>query len=463
MAVSPVNMVYRILLTLVIILLSGVGALNVDASTVWTSGFSNATTTLTRVTASNLTEIGSYWYVVPTDIVFDGVLIKGGLTSTGANPYLQIKKMQQLTSTSFINCASHACAFGKFSDQDFSFASSGLTSEGYFYVQFTSTTTMGANAYNDYFRITTPGGTYTWDYGSNSGGLAGNNYYDYLGNTAPAIALCLGACDSNSFSPTLSLGYTQQSRLLTGVVSGTSTAVSIDAGYFFDTSEFTSGNTPAIINVNVSDRSTTQVESRNKYLFPLSDGYATSTFSLSNTYADGNYTASVTLWNETFDAPVLNTALTINFTVSGGSVTASTVVSGDAGIFPAQPLLYENCGILNLSGCLNNSIKYLFVPSASTVEDILGVKDTLSEKFPFAYVFEFGDIVSDLYSASSTASSSIGYDFAGLGTLELISVHQIQEVPFTSWLRTIIGYLMWIMFTILVYDRTKRIFNKDSV
>jgi len=258
-------------------------------------------------------------------------------------------------------------------------------------------------------------------------------------------------------------------RFTNGVVSS-STGLIATINYFLDDSEWTGQqDRPDMIWVNVSDVNASQVLEKQKLILPLVNGATSTVINLATTtLADGNYTAQVMFRNLSQTSQgggfvFQSSSITINFTMSGGSVTSSSLVSLEDGRFPSGPVTYENCGITNLSGCFNNSIKYLFIPSSSAINGVVDLKETLGEKFPFAYVFQFGTVIEDLYQASSTASSSISYDFAGLGQLELISVSQLQAVPFTSWLRTLLGMIMWIMFTILVYDKTKKIFNRDTV
>jgi len=65
-----------------------------------------------------------------------------------------------------------------------------------------------------------------------------------------------------------------------------------------------------------------------------------------------------------------------------------------------------------------------------------------------------------LYSAPSLASSTITVNILG-GSLDLISVAQLQAVPYTSWLRSILGYVMWLLFFALMYRKALKVFNTN--
>jgi len=250
-------------------------------------------------------------------------------------------------------------------------------------------------------------------------------------------------------------------RFLNATITASST-LSMTVGYYIDTEDYAGPfDRPDVILVNVSSLDTTQFESVQKLILPLSTGNSTTTLTGNIPIPDGSYSAMFNFWNFSSQKFVLNrSAFTINFTVSGGVVTSQTEVANTNALFPESSTVYEDCGITAISGCISNSFRFLFYPSIEAVGQVTAVQGQLQTKAPFVYAYQLSDTFQTLYNSPSLASSSITVDILG-GSLTLISVAQLQAVPYTAWLRAIMGYIMWVLFAFLVYRKALRVFNTN--
>jgi hypothetical protein len=152
-----------------------------------------------------------------------------------------------------------------------------------------------------------------------------------------------------------------------------------------------------------------------------------------------------------------------DFTISSGVLSSTGTLEFYDALEPFPSYEERACGLTELDGCIVNALNALFVPSSSAVGNFTEVYDTLETKFPFAYVYDLDEQLDLLYETNQTATATIGYDFAGLGTLTLISKAQLEAIPLSSTIRTILGYLLWLMFGLQVYNRSLQIFNTNPV
>jgi len=268
----------------------------------------------------------------------------------------------------------------------------------------------------------------------------------------------------NSELTTLNLDY--ETRFTGVVVSGSSSStIVVNPAFYLETNEYTVNNRPDAVLVTVTENNliagNSQLDSIKKLILPLVTGNGSTTINLEHNYADGSYTGFLNFWNVQNDTFAFSAStLVFNFIVSGGSITSYSTVTNNTGL-DLGVSNYQECGVLDITGCIINAGRYLVVPNEESIQNIIELRDDISTRWPFIYAFQMSELITDLYTGESTASSSISYDFAGLGQLELISVHQIEEVPFTAWLRETLGLLMWLMFGMLMYNRVLRIFNQN--
>lgn len=249
-------------------------------------------------------------------------------------------------------------------------------------------------------------------------------------------------------------------------VSGTASSTVFDVEYFLELSEINSNNRPDTVSIHIQDESNANVDQFQKLILPLEQGPGTTTV-VRNTgtpLPDGNYSAWLNFWNfnqQLFTFSKSN--ITVNFTISGGIVTSSTIVeqSDATSPFNYESYVDEPCGLTNIGGCVKNAFAGAFYPSPDSINSFTALYDTLSTKFPFAYFTDFNDSIASVFSGATTASLAVTVPFGDYGEIDLLSAEQISAVPLTSTIRNLLGSLIWIMLGLTVYRRTQKIFNHE--
>lgn len=259
------------------------------------------------------------------------------------------------------------------------------------------------------------------------------------------------------------VGDTYDTRLLAATFSASSTVTGV-VSYYIDTADFVGQfDRPDVILVNISSLDTTQFESIQKLTLPLTIGYATTTLTGNQVIPDGNYSAMVNFWNMATQSFVLNRSnLTINFTVSGGAVTSQTVVDNNDALFPTPTDVYEECGLTALSGCISNSIRFLFYPSSASVDTFMESYTQLQTKLPFVYAYQASGLLSGMFTGTAGVIPTISVT-TDIGEIVFITQSQVAALPFVSLMRSLIAAGLWIMLFVILYRKTLTIHDKTTV
>lgn len=283
------------------------------------------------------------------------------------------------------------------------------------------------------------------------------NYYGYVPSKVPF--------------PVTSLVIDQKTKFTNIVVSGTASSTQFQVDFTVDTTEFSTENRPDIVQFYVTSADSSQVGVRKVTNLPLVTGTSTRTAILtpphysgvlygSSTLPDGNYTVWVNFWNLQSNRLTLPAEITANFTVSAGIVSTYTKVSQSQGLLPTQVATYQECSLGNFTGCIANAFIFTFYPSQDVLSQFTLLNSQMQSKTPFVYVYQTSDLFTKLYTSPETASSSISVDILG-GSLTLISVSQLNAIPYTGWLRSVLGYIIYVLFAFWVYRRVLKIFNTN--
>jgi hypothetical protein len=209
-------------------------------------------------------------------------------------------------------------------------------------------------------------------------------------------------------------GQTYETRFTGGTASGiSSSTIQLDINYFLDTSEYSAGNRPDYIQVNVlangffSDR---EVTSAKKIILPLSDGQKNAVIPLDHDFVDGDYLAYLNFWNiNTNSITFSKTLLILSFDIVGGEVVNSSVseVYDNTNFNPATE--YADCGISNLGGCFTNALSFTFAPNPGTFDRFTGLYTEIENKPPFGYVTKIKNAL-----AGVGASTTPAFDFGNI-------------------------------------------------
>lgn len=192
---------------------------------------------------------------------------------------------------------------------------------------------------------------------------------------------------------------------------------------------------------------------------PLVNGTGLTYSSSRNLPYQGNYTYRAKLYDTTTGS---STAWSSAISFAVGTTTIATS-SRDTMAGAPQPL---DCSALDIACHLKNAVVWLFYPTDDSTTQFSNL--TLRNSFPFAYVYQVGDLRNELFNASSssattTVSVSIpSMSGSGTTTLTFLSASMINAVPYTSTIKTILGWLLWLMLIEYVYYRTIRVHDSNT-
>jgi len=145
------------------------------------------------------------------------------------------------------------------------------------------------------------------------------------------------------------------------------------------------------------------------------------------------------------------------------SITVSTLTYGLPDLSTGQGLYgypeYE-CAITSITGCLKNAGIWLFYPSADSITQFKSLGTTLQGKYPFSYAYGVNQMRQELFGASSTPQTiSLNFKIIpghGTSTLELLSQDKLSAVPYAGTVKTILGWILWLLAIEYIYYRVIR-------
>lgn len=279
-----------------------------------------------------------------------------------------------------------------------------------------------------------------------------NENLDYIDTLSELYAL-IDSLDSN-IPAVGDTGYTFEdfNTKFTGLdITGTST-VTISAGHFIDGSEIdpsVPALNPTIVRFGYGLEGNAP-SYRGETITPYTlDAIATTSTNL-NALPDGEYDLIVQFYNANavFNGgiiPFANSYILGSFEIASGTLVAvgeSFFYDYDSISQGGTDPRYLDCSLSNITNCFINALIYVFLPSESTLNRFLSLKDELAEVIPFGYFI---------------------YIYDRLNTLEVDPLVSpiIPELPLQSAvfdpLRTGIGYALWLYFAIHLYRRFKTI------
>jgi len=244
-----------------------------------------------------------------------------------------------------------------------------------------------------------------------------------------------------------------------------SSTLEIDVDYFINYDEIDTTNparNPTLIAYRYKNTSSsTPYITESQDITPIENGNA-STTQLISLPDDGVYIFEISFSNIAFainedpaKKPFKETYIIFEIEVVGGVV----VDSNEDPIYNGE----NNTSVLacsdGLVGALCNVGAFLIIPSNESINQFSTIYDTLSTKFPFAYLTDFRDSITSIYTSSTTASLGLTVPFGVFGDITLISAEMVNDVPFTSTIRTLLGALIWVMLGAQIWRRGQTIFN----
>lgn len=194
------------------------------------------------------------------------------------------------------------------------------------------------------------------------------------------------------------------------------------------------------------------------------EGSATTTFS---SLQDGYYTSQILFSNfgcalETSPCPFPLSYLYLDFQILNGEAVNISQVEQYNNVEPVTDLdVYEDCSLTNVSGCISNSLRFLFTPSQSSVEELVTLKDTMDTRIPFVYVSDIKNVADEIFNSQQQQSLDVQLNL-GFGTIDFINEDMIANAPQASTIRALLSAMLWVVFAIGAYRMALGIHNKET-
>lgn len=257
-----------------------------------------------------------------------------------------------------------------------------------------------------------------------------------------------------------------QSRLLAATPSGPRSAVNFNLQYFLDPTEYSVSGAPDAINISLTeDLSTGPVDLGDFETLILSfvAGTSTKNFVIPQTLNNSSsFRATVTFLNTQSNTTIFpRSSIIVRFQTVNG-VVANVVVDKISNGLTLPASEFEECGLTSLSGCLNNSLRFLFIPSTQTVDSFFDSLEQLNTKVPFVYMAQGVTLINSIYNQPSNSLPSISIPFLS-GSIPILSPSIVSSYPFVSLLRNLMAAGMWLTVLYGLYRMALGIHNRDTV
>lgn len=266
---------------------------------------------------------------------------------------------------------------------------------------------------------------------------------------------------SNTLDASLYIG-TFDTKLITASSSGSRNTPTLGIQYFLDPDEYTFSNTPTAISASVYKISSgvSTFVGQNKFnILSWLEGTSTRSFTM-NTALDANssFKIYINFWNLVQDNIVFSrTSITLSVNTNNTSVTSYVVESVIDGTDFIQAD-WEDCSLTNWSGCFNNSMRFLFVPSSETLNEFTLLQNDLNTKIPFVYTSQIDEIISNLF-PSGTTNFELAIE-TDLGEVVFFNTDTFENLPAKELIRGLINAFLWLSFAMLIYRKTLAIHDK---
>lgn len=249
-------------------------------------------------------------------------------------------------------------------------------------------------------------------------------------------------------------------------VTGTST-IKINALYFIDPSEVdtnVSALNPSMVRYQWSLRPTSSTAGQSENVSSYNDSFTRTTLPF---LADGVYDLVVSFSNVgcalgSTACPFSSAYIYSDFTITNGSLTSiGTPEFYDATTFLSGNTKYVNCSITQLSGCLINSMSFLFIPPQTSFNSLVVAKQEIEKKAPFIYVVQASSLIPTIFKQPASSLPTISIPFMS-GTVVLFSHSMVSSVPYVPIIRGLIAMGIYITLLFGLYKMALGIHDKNQ-
>jgi len=141
----------------------------------------------------------------------------------------------------------------------------------------------------------------------------------------------------------------------------------------------------------------------------------------------------------------------------GTNVAVSDIISFQIGIPIGAEIDPADCGTFDIICYIQAGATWLFVPSATSINNFSNL--TLENSFPFSYVYDMGELYNDLFDQSASdfdlTVNLMGSDFT------IISTDMLEAISFQSLVRTIMGAIAMFFTGLFIYRKIIKIHDNN--
>lgn len=106
------------------------------------------------------------------------------------------------------------------------------------------------------------------------------------------------------------------------------------------------------------------------------------------------------------------------------------------------------CSLTELASCLQIFVTWAFVPSQETLNQFASL--TLENSAPFSYLYDIQNVWDELLNTAQTQTLDLEVT-TGIGNITFISEDMLNDIPMSATVRTILGYLLWLMTAFTIF------------
>jgi len=151
-------------------------------------------------------------------------------------------------------------------------------------------------------------------------------------------------------------------------------------------------------------------------------------------------------------------------TPSGPAYSTSTTPTSATSSQPYSAPTPLVCDTFDIACYLKNAFVWLFYPTTESVSQFTTL--SLATTFPFSYIYDVGNIYTELMSQTATSSLTISVPFhtvaSSTAALTILSQTQLTSVPYAGYIRLVLTWVLYFMFAMHIYRRVMTAFNRET-
>lgn len=167
----------------------------------------------------------------------------------------------------------------------------------------------------------------------------------------------------------------------------------------------------------------------------------------------GNYTARAKLYDSVNGT---STAWTSSLSFALGTTTVAT------SSFPNAPMTIGDCSTFDIACYIKQAVMWLVVPTDDSITQFKSL--TLEHSKPFSYAYDVPVLYDELFSGGAT-STAVAVSVKGFGngssTITFLSEDMLEAIPYSSTIKTILGWIMYLLMADLVFIMIRRVFSSN--